>query len=629
MTSVCIDDVLNLNYSDVQKNHYCRADLEKISAVYRACCFSSAKNEDLYKKKFSMIIEAASKQIDDFAKGLVTVSDDAFDLMQNFLEEFGRGYVVKNNKLTYAYTKSAAKSKILLRKQIYNRKEHIENTNFSAQAKTAEISKDNFSFLVDYFERKNQKTLLDAEPKVSALQNKVKVLVYTQSLEAQKMKELFLKNFHYCVAVAENSLKSYVQSQRLEAERKSVLLQQKIDNLKIYQNQLSKKTVCYLHKQQEKASRLQKLFFEKVKNVANGFCETAQNKVAHKVRHYGMSLIASYSLAGTAALGAAISYSNDVTTFSAPSDALGDAKVVNVHSQSSSAAEDLKACDISFWETTLADNQNKSKNAWNRFVPDTLRKEQKDSVGGEKLVPYDYDYLMIAAKNSKDYQSFIGTLVGQFNENISKLNSSKVNKNLFYKQQEDIIGKYGKSRYINRKLYCESLSFTTFITALEKSQNEDNHVAQACKDLLLETPNPHLCYANTRTFNASYTRNLRKSMEQELREDKPGIYMIWLRNHRGLHRQTIVSTGDGKAYLFSYNNNKIVKMSVDALKKVTSGSGYWVDFGEKIYNQANEEAFQEVRDENSFDLKKYFEKQAQDKLLSFSRFSSLGMRGMI
>ena len=192
-------------------------------------------------------------------------------------------------------------------------------------------------------------------------------------------------------------------------------------------------------------------------------------------------------------------------------------------------------------------------------------------------------------KNEKDYQEFTDQLLAQFKENISTLQDSKTNKRKFYQEQGALIEKYGKSKYIIPKASCEAMSFATFLRVLEENSLQSNNITEACKEILLQIPNPHACFSSKGTFASKYSRNLRKDIESELKNKDRGIYMIWLKRGNGrLHRMTIIGTGTGDVYLLGFNNNRIVKMQKDNLDKLTNGSGYYFDFGDLLKDKAKE-----------------------------------------
>lgn len=102
-------EVLKFNRSYMAKTHYSKSDLEQIARVYQMCKRSHTEPEmrDLYNTRFAMIVEEASKMIKAFSSERMSVDADALNLMQDFIEEFGREYVRDGKELHYEYTPEA------------------------------------------------------------------------------------------------------------------------------------------------------------------------------------------------------------------------------------------------------------------------------------------------------------------------------------------------------------------------------------------------------------------------------------------------------------------------------------------------------------------------------------------
>lgn len=85
-------EVLKFNRSYMAKTHYSKSDLEQIARIYQMCKRSHTEPEmrDLYNTRFAMIVEEASKMIKAFSSERMSVDADALNLMQDFIEEFGR-----------------------------------------------------------------------------------------------------------------------------------------------------------------------------------------------------------------------------------------------------------------------------------------------------------------------------------------------------------------------------------------------------------------------------------------------------------------------------------------------------------------------------------------------------------
>lgn len=241
--------------------------------------------------------------------------------------------------------------------------------------------------------------------------------------------------------------------------------------------------------------------------------------------------------------------------------------------------------------------------------------EKKDSL----ITPYQVEFCQPIKDNEQKYKQFVHDLINQFRENISTLQNAKTNRKKFYKEQENLIAKYGKSAHIIPQSSCESMSYATFLKVLDNHSNPDDYVASACKDLLLRVPNPHACHSNKKTFKNYYSKNLRKTMEQEFQYNKYGIYMVWVRNKLGnLHRMTMIGAGDKKVYLLAYNNNRIVRMNIDKMDKLTSMGGYICNLGESIKSRANDLAILKNKQKEKIVSQNYIAVFLQNNKTKFS-----------
>lgn len=205
------------------------------------------------------------------------------------------------------------------------------------------------------------------------------------------------------------------------------------------------------------------------------------------------------------------------------------------------------------------------------------------------ISPYQAEFFQGIKANEQSYEIFVHDLIIQFRKNIQTLQSSKTNRKQFYREQEKLIGKYGKFPHIVPQSSCESMSYATFLKVLDDHLGKEDYISQACKDLLMQVPNPHACVSNKKTFNGVYSKNLRSDLQTRLKQNKYGIYMVWIKNKSGnLHRMTVIGSGDNKAYLMAYNNNRIALMDVEKLNKIPMQSGYFCDLGTTIKSKANE-----------------------------------------
>ena len=130
-------EVLKFNRSYMAKTHYSKSDLEQIARVYQMCKRSHTEPEmrDLYNTRFAMIVEEASKMIKAFSSERMSVDADALNLMQDFIEEFGREYVRDGKELHYEYTPEATRAKLVIQKNRHNF-EKAEKTTAAQKAKS-------------------------------------------------------------------------------------------------------------------------------------------------------------------------------------------------------------------------------------------------------------------------------------------------------------------------------------------------------------------------------------------------------------------------------------------------------------------------------------------------------------
>ena len=210
-------------------------------------------------------------------------------------------------------------------------------------------------------------------------------------------------------------------------------------------------------------------------------------------------------------------------------------------------------------------------------------------------------------QNEKKYEVLVQDLIAQFSENISALQNAKINRRQFYKEQEQLLQKYGKTPYITPQSSCESMSYATFLRVLEKHSAQDDYVAKACKELLLQVPNPHACQSNKTTFENRYSSNLRRDLEKELSQNPHGVYLLWIKTKKGtLHRMTVIGAGNNQAYLMAYNNNRNIKMDISKLDKLSSQNGYYSDFGNMIKMRAQKISEVEIENRKKRIMSNYY-----------------------
>ena len=252
--------VLKFNRSSMTKTHYDKSDLEQIAIIYQMCKQSHREPQmrDLYNTRFAMIVEEAGKMIKSFSTGKVSVSADALDLMQDFIEEFGREYVRYGKEMRYEYTQDALCAKLMLQKTRHN----YEQAEKAAQ-------------------EQRQKTKAE-----------VKVVVHPAT--AQKQAEQSRQGQKYSRR-SDGFIKKLVSALSLRNHRKRSIAAKK----RTYHNAVSTRKSNVKVFNFQKAVQLRKKFFIGVKNSVNETVVCIGNDISSKVRRYGLAAVALWGVAGT------------------------------------------------------------------------------------------------------------------------------------------------------------------------------------------------------------------------------------------------------------------------------------------------------------------------------------------
>ncbi len=115
-----------------------KKELENIFSIYKAYMASTASSSktDNAKNYFESLLSNAEKHIHNFALGNINIEPEAFDLMELYIEEFGKNYIRQNQKLVYKFTQDAAKAKLRLKKLRFYKSKMPEAKNKTHAAKT-------------------------------------------------------------------------------------------------------------------------------------------------------------------------------------------------------------------------------------------------------------------------------------------------------------------------------------------------------------------------------------------------------------------------------------------------------------------------------------------------------------
>ena len=238
--------VLKFNRSSMAKQHYSKSDLEQIAIVYQMCKQShyEPQKRDVYNSRFAMIVEEASKMIKSFSDGKISVSADALDLMQDFVEEFGREYVRYGKEMRYEPTQDAICAKLMIQKL---RHQHETASKPEAKVITHPAT-----------EQKRAYELHKKQVKSAGLMSK---LISALSFKKRSKKTTYARK----------------SMQPQTAKRKK-----------------------YNHKsfKFQNTVQLRKKFFIGVKNSTQATMVSLKNDISGKVRRYGMAAIALWGVAG-------------------------------------------------------------------------------------------------------------------------------------------------------------------------------------------------------------------------------------------------------------------------------------------------------------------------------------------
>ncbi len=252
--------VLKFNRSSMAKTHYNKSDLEQIALIYQMCKRSHLEPQmrDLYNTRFAMIVEEAGKMIKSFSSGKLTVSADALDLMQDFIEEFGREYVRYGKEMRYEYTQDAICAKLMLQKTRHNYEQAEKAAQEKRQAKQA-----------------------DAKVVIHPTTAQKQVKQSSQAKKSSRRSEGFIKKLVSSLSLRHRRKQSLAASKR--TYRKTVSTRK--PNVKVFNFQ--------------KSVQLRKQFFIGVKNSINDTVVSLGQDIGSKVRRYGLAAVALWGVAGT------------------------------------------------------------------------------------------------------------------------------------------------------------------------------------------------------------------------------------------------------------------------------------------------------------------------------------------
>ena len=279
MTLDEIREVQNFNRSIMTKTSYTRSDIEYIERIYFICAQSRSNHpaKDLFNNRYEMIVTLAQKQIDNFSKGNIHLSPNAYQSMEKFINTFGKEYTRSSTgtrtNMVYEFTPSARRAKIMLKKLSNRHTLNIEKTANRTQPNTV-------------------KTITIQNPKTvkRVLRHKPLPKVQKEAVSA-KIKKQTKTSFN---------IKKYLTATSLE-------------KIKV-QSEVKK----HIHKGQEKIKTLTPVITHQMEVIGQNATEVTKivgEGVSNIVRRYGVAIAALWGMCGAGNMnniGAKASFGNTI-----------------------------------------------------------------------------------------------------------------------------------------------------------------------------------------------------------------------------------------------------------------------------------------------------------------------------
>lgn len=233
------------------------------------------------------------------------------------------------------------------------------------------------------------------------------------------------------------------------------------------------------------------------------------------------------------------------------------------------------------------------------FILTDCLKNKQNSVAQKSDIcvsPYKAEYSGVLQQNKHDYRQFAQQVTKQFLQNIALLNKATYREKIkFYKEQGQYFAEIGKSKYIVPSKSCESMSNATLLSVVAKNKQEDNFINEACENILKKIPNPHACASSSGSLKTKKTNNLGKEICHIFEQNPNAIIAAWIHNSKGgQHRISFVGTGDGKAYMMAYNNDRVIEIDENHLGWLNYMPAKFSNLSEDIIEEANEMAIESV-----------------------------------
>lgn len=426
-------EVLKFNRSYMAKTHYSKSDLEQIARVYQMCKRSHTEPEmrDLYNTRFAMIVEEASKMIKAFSSERMSVDADALNLMQDFIEEFGREYVRDGKELHYEYTPEATRAKLVIQKNRHNF-EKAEKTTAAQKAKSKII-------VHPATAEKLAEKVRTAAGKSETLMKKL-----VNALSFKKRAKAAVAGKH------KNMYKKAPARQHFECSAS---------------RQQSKKRVML---KLQKTSQMRVAFLRGIKNSVSNTAAETKNYIGQNIRRYGMAAVALWGVSGTTGL---TNVNAHAEHYSAASSVVRDLSKFEFPDEAAAAMERMRPAkdtlDLApmFEQTAALPNLGSFQSSLDLSLPWMVGETQTDEEETEPKTVADIsyaDYYFSGEELAAMGESKIGS---ELSEQALKVAGNMNCEGYCYRgvkrmfRRTNLGEMYGRSAYMARKYMDENLNF--------------------------------------------------------------------------------------------------------------------------------------------------------------------------
>lgn len=175
-------------YPALQPETYTKEDIKKLMDEYNQFIVATPKNEDKdkFNNEFEQTVIGGTKDVEDFATGLLSAEPDALDAMEDYINLFGKEYIDKKYVLTPAAEKALARIKDLRQKarqdaeKTASQKQDIEKAKLAkikeiSKKKPQDISLQDYLLLKQVIEENPRKTPEQKAKDIESLTSKARI----------------------------------------------------------------------------------------------------------------------------------------------------------------------------------------------------------------------------------------------------------------------------------------------------------------------------------------------------------------------------------------------------------------------------------------------------------------------